>query len=177
MPQAPRTIHLDLPSIEHLFVDSDFSVRQPQRSTCSGLEQARRILASGGARAPVQVRAEVEESPSAEALGAALAAWPIRCRTLAQKHRQTAAALRAAGRLALVLGLAVMILCMAVAASLDHFEPLPRLLNRLLEDGLVILGWVALWRPLDLLLFDGTAELRRARVYEELAGSTLEVRR
>lgn len=177
MSPTSRIIRLDLSSIEHLFVDSTFSIRHSNRSTCSGLEQARRVLASGGARTPVQVRVEVDEPPSVEAIDAALEAWPIRCRTLAQEHRQAAVALRAAGRLALVLGLAVMVLCMALAAAVDHFEPLPRLLNRLLEDGLVILGWVALWRPLDLLLFDGTAELRRARVYEELAGSTVEVRR
>lgn len=68
-----------------------------------------------------------------------------------------------------------MVLCMALAAAADHFEPLPRLLNRLLEDGLVILGWVALWRPLDLLLFDGTAELRNAKIYDQLARATVEV--
>ncbi|HMN95099.1 MAG TPA: hypothetical protein PKC43_01915 [Phycisphaerales bacterium] len=177
MPKATGTIRLDLASIEHLFVDCGFSARSPERSTCAGLEQARRRVASGAARAPAHVRVEVEEPATAEAIDAALAAWPIRCRTLAEEHRQAAAAMRAAGRLALVLGLAVMVLCTVFAAAIDHFEPLPRLLNRLLQDGLIILGWVSLWRPLDLLLFDGTAELRRARVYEALAGSTVDVRR
>jgi len=175
MNQTPRTIRLDLTAIDHLYVDPAFSIRHPERSACSGVEQARRCLTSRRTRAAVQVHVVLDNPPSEEALEAALAAWPIRCQTLAQEHRQAAAAVRGAGRLALSIGLAIMVLCIAIAAAIDHFEPFPRLLNRLLEDGLIILGWVALWRPLDLLLFDGTAQLRHARIYEQLAESSVHV--
>lgn len=177
MSHTLRTIRLELPTIEHLFVDPAFSVRHAERPARSGVEQAARCLKSHGRGTPVQVLVALDDPPTPDALDAAVAAWPLRCRTLAREHRQNAAAMRQAGRLALVLGLALMVLCMAIAAAATHFEPFPRLLNRLLEDGLIILGWVALWRPLDLLLFDGTAELRNARLYERLAESNIEVAR
>jgi len=74
-------------------------------------------------------------------------------------------------RIALVL----LALCLGTSAAMDAFEPLPRLLNRLFVEGLVIAGWVVLWRPLDTLIFDAGAPLVEARCFEHLASMAVEV--
>jgi hypothetical protein len=46
---------------------------------------------------------------------------------------------------------------------------------RLLEEGLLIVGWVAMWRPLELLLYDWWPLLRRKRTFENLSRMRVEV--
>jgi hypothetical protein len=55
------------------------------------------------------------------------------------------------GRLSLVIGIAVLAACMLIAdaASESRWRAL-----RVLGEGLVIGGWVAMWRPIEILLYD-----------------------
>jgi hypothetical protein len=46
----------------------------------------------------------------------------------------------------------------------------------LLGEGLLIIGWVALWRPVEMLLYDWWPLLRRARRFEAIARMPVEVR-
>jgi hypothetical protein len=46
---------------------------------------------------------------------------------------------------------------------------------RFVEEGLLIIGWVAMWRPLELLLYDWWPQLRRKRTYDNLACMRVEV--
>ena len=42
--------------------------------------------------------------------------------------------------------------------------PFPHL-ARLAEDSLIILGWVGVWGPLEILLYDRLAPIRQRRLY------------
>ena len=44
------------------------------------------------------------------------------------------------------------------------------------EQGLFILGWVALWRPLEIFLYDWWPLARRIRLLERLSAATVEIR-
>lgn len=46
---------------------------------------------------------------------------------------------------------------------------------RFLEEGILIVGWVAMWRPIELLLYDWWPLLRRRRTYENLSRMRVEV--
>lgn len=73
--------------------------------------------------------------------------------------------LRAAWRAAL-LGLTFMALCMLVRNLL---APLQHLLASTAAEGLLVIGWVALWRPLEMFLYDWWPLEREARLMQRLA--------
>lgn len=78
------------------------------------------------------------------------------------------------GRSALVIGLAFLIACTSlrslVAVLVDGAFAEP------LAEGLLILGWVAMWRPIQVLLYDWWPIRHTRRVYEKLATIPIEVR-
>lgn len=71
------------------------------------------------------------------------------------------------GRAALAIGLAFLILCMTLR-QLVLVLPIDTL-GRILQEGLLILGWVAMWRPLQIFLYDWWPIRHQARIYDKLA--------
>lgn len=72
-----------------------------------------------------------------------------------------------AGELGLLAGLSIFLLSMSareVLAGLLHGVP------RILDEGLIILAWLALWRPTEALAYEWVPLYRRRRLYERLAG-------
>jgi len=70
------------------------------------------------------------------------------------------------GRTSLVIGLCFLASCLAIAntippASSDSFLVISR-------EGLFIIGWVAMWRPVEIFFYDWWPILRKQRVYEGL---------
>lgn len=82
-----------------------------------------------------------------------------------------------AGWRALALGLLLLTTCILLGSLLAaRFEDSSHTGLRILDEGLLILGWVALWRPLDILLFD-RFELRAGlRHIERLTDVPVELR-
>ena len=56
------------------------------------------------------------------------------------------------GRISLVIGLTFLILCLTLPAALQHTVQ-GTLLN-VIEEGLIIIGWVSMWRPVQIFLYD-----------------------
>ena len=48
--------------------------------------------------------------------------------------------------------------------------------QRLVEESLLILGWVANWRPLEIFLYDWWPLARRRDLYRRLAAAAVELR-
>jgi hypothetical protein len=46
----------------------------------------------------------------------------------------------------------------------------------LLAEGLLIIGWVALWRPVEMFLYDWWPLLRRRRRFASIASMPVEIR-
>jgi hypothetical protein len=79
------------------------------------------------------------------------------------------------GRISLVIGLAFL----AVAISVG--EALSTMISResyagLLRESLIIGGWVALWRPLEIFLYDWWPVRSQARLYDRLAAMKVSLR-
>ncbi len=71
------------------------------------------------------------------------------------------------GRTSLFIGLAFLAACMAgreVALSL-----VPSAIQRILSEGLLIIGWVAMWGPLEVFLYGWWPIIGRRRILERLA--------
>ena len=78
------------------------------------------------------------------------------------------------GRIALLIGIPILVICFTLA----------KIMNRAYDDqgfagvaaeGLVIAGWVANWRPIEIFLYDWWPLMRRRRRFERLADAQVEV--
>lgn len=76
------------------------------------------------------------------------------------------------GRFSLLIGLATLAVCIAsgqiVKSTLGNGE-----FSRFLEEGLVILGWVANWRPIEIFFYDWWPLVRRRRLFLRLASAAV----
>ena len=73
----------------------------------------------------------------------------------------------------LLIGLAFLAACLTLSEGLGGRQP-GRLWS-LLRESLVIGGWVALWKPLEIYLYEWWPLRRRGRVYEKLSRMPVEV--
>ncbi len=78
------------------------------------------------------------------------------------------------GRLALALGLTFLFACVMLRQV--FFRNSGTLLGEVFSEGLLILGWVAIWRPMEMLLYDWWPITRRARTYQRLSEIEVEIR-
>jgi hypothetical protein len=79
------------------------------------------------------------------------------------------------GRLSLAIGLGVLGLCTLVIHLLE-LSVAQSTFAQMAEQGLFILGWVALWRPLEIFLYDWWPLARRIRILKRLSSATVEIR-
>lgn len=79
------------------------------------------------------------------------------------------------GRVSLLIGLGVLAACVVigklVASSLGAGY-----VGRFFNEGLIILGWVANWRPVQIFLYDWWPLARRRRLYVRLSQARVDVR-
>ncbi len=78
------------------------------------------------------------------------------------------------GQLALLGGLGIFLLSMSARRILASLSP--QGLSPLLGEGLIILAWLALWRPVETLLYGWVPLYRRRRLYQRLAAIQVTVR-
>ena len=79
------------------------------------------------------------------------------------------------GRASLAVGLAMLCLCIVLGAEFSSRVG-ETYASRFLGEGLIILGWVANWRPIQIFLYDWWPLARRRALYARLARATVEVR-
>ena len=77
------------------------------------------------------------------------------------------------GRTSLLIGLAFLTLCLLGADLLTAFTS--NTFFRLLKESLLIGGWVAMWRPLQIFLYDWWPVVRRRRIYRQLGHADVQV--
>lgn len=79
------------------------------------------------------------------------------------------------GRSSLIIGLTFLTLCLASAGLLRGSGE--QTIRDVAREGLTILGWVAMWRPLEIYLYDWWPVLRRSKVFEKLGELKVEIHR
>lgn len=77
------------------------------------------------------------------------------------------------GRTALTIGVLFLGACLFAAQALESHLQGPA---RILRESLVIVGWVAMWRPLEIFLYDWWPLARRIRLLVRLATCQVELR-
>jgi hypothetical protein len=79
------------------------------------------------------------------------------------------------GRRALAIGIPILVACF-VSARFAAGYLVENPVQRLVEESLLILGWVANWRPLEIFLYDWWPLARRRDLYRRLADAAVELR-
>jgi hypothetical protein len=79
------------------------------------------------------------------------------------------------GRASLLVGLTVLLGSVFAAQQVSTVIGSPSL-ARLVEESLIILGWVANWRPLEIFLYDWLPIVRRRKLYRRLAEAKVSLR-
>jgi hypothetical protein len=78
------------------------------------------------------------------------------------------------GRISLLIGLVFLAACIAAREVALGF--LPSAVQRILSEGLLIIGWVAMWGPLEVFLYGWWPLVGTRRILERLANLDVEVR-
>jgi hypothetical protein len=89
------------------------------------------------------------------------------------KLRQQRRQLWRTGRHALLVGLGFLVICSMIAWSLAGREELWLKLSR---EGIIILGWVAMWRPIEIFLYDWWPLMQEQRHCRRLQQMPVDVR-
>ena len=77
------------------------------------------------------------------------------------------------GRTSLLIGLSFLGLCLLAADLLSGFADSTFL--KVLKESLLIGGWVAMWRPLQIFLYEWWPIVRRSRIYHNLGRASVQV--
>lgn len=78
------------------------------------------------------------------------------------------------GLISLAIGLLFLVACLSLRQLIETFTAGPGM--AVVAEGLLILGWVAMWRPVEIFLYDWWPELGRRRVFTRIARMHVEVR-
>lgn len=136
------------------------------------VDWARELPRDGRLVIVVHLPAAEADTPEARGLPEALTNY------FAAREAMLAAELRElfrVGRLSLAIGCVVLAVCLALARVVSSLMGFERLYG-FAAEGLLILGWVALWRPMEIFLYDWWPIARQRRLYRRLAAAGVEVR-
>lgn len=78
-------------------------------------------------------------------------------------------------RLFLAIGLVFLVVCLALSKFIQKTAAEDNAFASILREGLIILGWVSMWRPFEAILFDWFPAFDRIRLLKKLLETEIEV--
>ncbi|NUN06922.1 MAG: hypothetical protein HUU57_14315 [Bdellovibrio sp.] len=75
-------------------------------------------------------------------------------------------------QLFLVIGLATLFICLTIAQTIRKYSSDNLLL--ILSEGVVIFGWVSLWKPIELMMFDWIPILEKSRILKKISSTEID---
>jgi hypothetical protein len=118
-------------------------------------------------RAPLELVLHVSEETRDDSEALVRSAVHNHFAYLAQVKRRELRGLLGRGRTSLLIGLGFLALCMVVGNALPAGSDSQ--VGSVLREGLLIGGWVAMWRPIQIFLYDWWAVRGEQREYERLS--------
>jgi len=165
---ASIDVTLELRRLADLYTAPDYDPLHGHAEELSGLDRLMNELRSQP-RVPVRARLVLPASERTPDLD-------VRCRSALravlqrrlERNRNDALSLRQEGYATLWRGLLFLAVCLLGSRIMAEVTLLPGFMERFLDEGLVIAGWVALWYPLDVLLYQWWPLARERNLYERL---------
>jgi hypothetical protein len=172
---APATIELKVEKISQLFDTLDpfpFHERDLDRDAEEFIVGwARELPAKRDVRIVVHLPGAEAQAEHAKDIGKAFATY---FSYRAEVVRSDLKELFRIGRFSLAIGLVVLAVCIVagrmVSSTFRQSE-----VARFFDEGLIILGWVANWRPIEIFLYEWWPLIRRRNLYRRLAAAKVEL--
>jgi hypothetical protein len=120
------------------------------------------------AREPIHLLIESAE-PLGRDVGPIVAAY---FREAATAESQDMRELFRSGRKALLIGLITLSLCLFLAWYFTY-EVEQRPITRLIQESFVILGWVSMWKPIEIFLYEWLPFARRRKLFLRLSSANV----
>jgi len=172
-PAASHTIELNLHSLNQLFNSMDPSPFIEKDLDDNAAEFIVSWAQEFPPAAPVKLRIYLEEWPTEdpkELVPEAVHNYFAHRATLTKLEFSR---LMKQGRTSLFIGSVFLAACLVVIQTLLHGEA--GTWASVLRESLTIAGWVAMWRPMQIYLYDWWPLLRRSRVFAKLSHMPVEV--
>ena len=172
-PSASHTIELNLHSLNQLFNSLD-----PSPFIEKDLDDdAEEFIVSWAQEfppgAPVKLRIYLEQWPTEDPKELVREAVHNYFAHRAALTKLEFSRLMREGRTSLFIGLVFLAACLVIIQALLHGEA--GTWAGVLRESLTIAGWVAMWRPMQIYLYDWWPLLRRSRVFAKLSHMPVEV--
>lgn len=162
-------VTLQIDRVARLFEAFPFDPAVPEMTRGPVVDDlAERVSDDGmppGGRLLVTVTRQEVTAAEAETMARAL---PMYCAQRAKDLRREVARVRRNGMSGLKRGIPTLAVALGLSALIDQFSPFPPAINRLFSEGLVVLGWVVLWHPLEMLLYAWRSPVRLAKAFERV---------
>ncbi len=176
MPDAVTDLPLFLRDLRNFFHEPTIDPFAGEDIDISGIDQIMDALKARPDWKRARFRAVVHLPPSAEG-DTRLPEMPRLlqryCARQIQYSRRKIAELRIEGSHALRIGLVFLAACLGTSAALQQAVGETSLIVRFLVESLVIAGWVALWHPLELLLYSWWPYDQDIKLYEKIEAMEL----
>ena len=174
-PQGPGVIEIRLNSIAQIFNSFDpspFHERDIDRDAEEFLLDWARDLPR---EQPIAIRIYLprEAAESSECRGATEAMATYFRRSAETEARRIREHFRLGWRY-LAIGVAILAACFGLSAAIGALIPHGGVAD-LLREGLVIVGWVANWKPLEIFLYDWQPIRRHEALYKRLAVADIRI--
>jgi hypothetical protein len=171
--QRSEAIELQVDRVALLF-DSLDPFPLPSRDIAKPVEtfilDRARELRGAPLRIVIRVPAPEASAPEAIQLKAAVVAYFSRS---AENLTRDLHELFRMGRFSLLIGLGVLAACTIGANAITETFASP--LAHFVSEGLIILGWVANWRPIEIFLYEWWPLVRLRRLHRRIADASLEI--
>jgi ABC-type spermidine/putrescine transport system permease subunit I len=172
----PTEIAIRVRSIGQLFNSFDPSPFR-EKDLDDGVEEflvgwVRELPPAAPFRIVVHLPAEEAAKPDASEIGAAFAHY---FRYRAQASARELRELLRIGWRSLLIGVVVLVICL-VASQVAAKTIANTTVARVVEESLIIVGWVANWRPIEIYLYDWWPIVRRMRFFRRIAAAHVRVK-
>lgn len=149
------TISLALDDLNQLFEEPDFTPFIERKLYKAGIDyiydELKSLSLNQRTQATIFLPAAQLESDTLEKVRAAIHRY---CAFEMNQNRLELSLLRWQGRKALKNGLIFLAICLIVSATVESIDLGSEFLHRFISEGLIIVGWVSLWRPAEIFLFE-----------------------
>jgi hypothetical protein len=170
-PTSVSTIELNVKAVAELFETLDphpFMQRDLDKDAEDFIVGwARELPRDHALKILVHVPKSETDTPAARELGASLKTYFDH---RADAVRRDLRELFRVGRLSLLIGVGMLIACVLAAESVVMVVGVGPLAE-VMREGLIILGWVANWRPVEIFLYEWWPIARRRNLYRRLAAA------
>lgn len=170
-------ITLNLDDMQHLFKAPELDPFSGHDHSLSGIEQILNELKTQSLKRPVRTILRLRRMyPNENIEQVCRQAIGRFCAARIHQITNELSALRSQGIKALQNGLLFLAVCLLLSTLFDGLETLPRLLRRFLSEGFLIAGWVSLWYPTELLLYEWWPHWRDKQLHERIQNMELVIR-